>query len=637
MKKSFCIFLCIIMLISSVPFTVFAAKEPDTSYPTIIVAGYSSSDLFLELPDGSRQKVWGVNIDDIIATALHKIAQLGIGLGGMAFGKTDYLADTVGKAMLDLYGVISCNPDGTSVNNISNYSKDPAKTNFTAIYETGIDSLAHEPEIMADVAAVYGENGYDNIFSFQCDFRMNITSCAAELDKYIKAVLEYTSADKVNLFAVSHGGEVCAVYFSLYGSEQLVNNAVLTVPAIGGAALAYDVMSENVKLDEDVLLRFIENGMMWEEDFDWLVKAKQLGVLDPLCNRLVRLWVKQLLGYWGSIWDFIPCEYYDELKERFLDPELNRELIKNSDYYHYELMPRMSASLNKCIEDGTNIYIVAGCDNKSVTGLNEVSDGIITVNSSTGAYCALPGTRFADGFAGLHTVCGDISHDHISPAMNIDASCAYIPEYTWFISGLFHGMTWKDDYTIDLCQWLLFSDETKDVYSDAKYPQFRYSTNVCYTVDGSFGSSAYGTAGESDKVFYITNLSEKYPLELKSVNCYGADLKFDVKPFTFLAPGETIAISISGSLPAKSLTTIDVHINYVLYGCITPVGCRALTFKLMNGEADGTGEGIASGTHSTPFDEKHSSNYVEILKKLGLFEWFRMIFNYFAGLINLLK
>ena len=56
----------------------------------------------------------------------------------------------------------------------------------------------------------------------------------------------------------------------------MVHNAVLTVPAIGGAALAYDVLSENIVFDEDTLFNFIQNGMMLQEDYDWLVKASQL-------------------------------------------------------------------------------------------------------------------------------------------------------------------------------------------------------------------------------------------------------------------------------------------------------------------------------------------------------------------------
>lgn len=91
----------------------------------------------------------------------------------------------------------------------------------------------------------------------------------------------------MNIFAVSHGGQVTATYLNLFGFKNDVDNAVMTIPAIGGAALAYDLASCNAALDEECLLRFIEHGMRWEEDYDWLVKAQQLGFLDKVINALI--------------------------------------------------------------------------------------------------------------------------------------------------------------------------------------------------------------------------------------------------------------------------------------------------------------------------------------------------------------
>ena len=474
MKKAISLLLCICML-CSLAVTAGAADRSapaiDPAYPTIIVAGYSASSLYLNTEDGQK-KVWGVNVDDIMQEVLHHMTEIGFSLGALTFGKSQYLADTVGAGAVDLYGVLACNPDGSSVNNLSTYSKAAKDTQFSALFASGNGDQVHEGEIMADIADLYGENGYDHIFCFMHDFRLNIIYAAQSLDRYIDDVLAFTGAQQVNLFAVSHGGEICAVYFSEYGHKNAVHNAVLTVPAIGGAALAYDFMSENVVFDEDVLLNFIQNGMMLEEDYDWLVKAEQLGFLDPICNRIGGKWVKQIVGYWGSIWDFIPAEYYEELKQQYLDPVESAELIKNSDYYHYELLPHMAEKLGECVANGANIYLVAGSDISSVTGLNTQSDGIIPLNSSTGALCAPFGSRFGDGYTGQKTVCADATHNHISPAMNIDVSTGYLPDYTWIISGMFHGMTWKDPYVIRLCEMLIASDERLDVFSMPEFPQF---------------------------------------------------------------------------------------------------------------------------------------------------------------------
>lgn len=633
MKKLLSVILVLTILLS---FSGLAfAKETDEpridpAYPTIIVAGYSASSLYLETEQGDKQ-VWGVNFREILQMVLHDIAKVGIAFGALAFQNTDILADTAGQGALDLYGVLACNPDGSSVNPLHTFSQKPEETQFSYLYASGNGNQTHEAEIMGDIAQLYGSNGYDNIFCFMHDFRKNIIFAAESLDRYIDDVLAFTGAKKVNLFAVSHGGEVCAVYFSEYGDKNVVHNAVLTVPAIGGAALAYDVMSESIVFDENVLLNFIQNGMMLEEDYDWLVKAEQLGILDPLCNRVAGKWVKQIMGYWGSIWDFIPAEYYEELKEKYLDPVESAELIRNSDYYHYELLPHMAERLGECIANGTNIYLVAGSDNPSVTGLQIQSDGIIPVNAATGATCAPWGSRFADGYTGLKTVCVEPSHNHISPAMNIDASTGFLPDYTWFISGMFHGMTWKDPYVIRLCETLIASDDRIDVFSLPEFPQFHYSTNTCYTVYGEFDSSAPGYLSGDDAVFRVTNLSGDRILKVISINCSGADLKFDTGLGLYLKPGETVSVNVAGELPEESFVTADVTLNYCLLGSVTPYNCRTMTFTVLNGDIRGDGNGLLEGTHLTPFDLHFSSGTKAILKKLGLLEFFRLFYNILAG------
>ena len=633
MKKTVSLLLCIAMLFS---FASFAGaeektiKQIDPAYPTIIVAGYSSSSLYLNTKDG-RQQVWGVNVNDILQEAMHNIARIGFSLGALTLGRSQYLADTVGSAAVDLYGVLACNPDGSSVNDLSTFSDQAAQTQFSYLYDSGNGNQTHEAEIMADIAKLYPDNGYDHIFCFMHDFRKNIVFAAETLDRYIDNVLAFTGAEKVNLYAVSHGGEICAVYFCEYGHKNVVHNAVLTVPAIGGAALAYDFMSENITFDENVLLNFIQNGMMLQEDYDWLVKAEQLGFLDPICNRLASKWVKQIVGYWGSLWDFIPAEYYDELKDKYLDPVESAELIRHSDYYHYEILPQMSEKLAECMENGANIYLVAGSDIASVTGLQAQSDGIIPLNAATGAVCAPLGSRFADGYTGEKTVCGNPLHNHISPAMNVDVSAGFLPDHTWIVSGMFHGMTWKDPYAVELCETLISSDERIDVFTLPEFPQYHYGMNTCYTVYGEFDQSAPGCLSGDDSAFKITNLSKDRVLKIISVNCEGADLTFDTGLGLYVNPGETVTVGVGGAVPEESFVTADVTINYCLLGSATPYNCRTLTFTVLNGEIKGDGAGLLDATHQTPFDTHFSYLTKKMLKQLGLLEWFRMVYNIMIG------
>lgn len=640
MKKILSTVLALTMILCSVS-VCFAVPKSEELYPTIIVAGYSSSSLYLNDDNGEQTKIWGVDMEKIMSLVLQNIARIGRGLGELAFGKPETVADIVGGAIVDMYGVMAYNENGESVNNIDTFSHSAAETQFSYLQSNVNGEHMHEPEIMATVRDIYNEitgldNGNDYIFSFQTDFRQNIVDCAADLDRYIDSVLEYTGASKVNIFAVSHGGEVTATYLSLYGTKKnAVNNAVLTVPAIGGAALASDLMSENIDFDEETLFYFIENGMMLEEDIDWLVRANQFGILDDVCNLIMRDYAKKVIGYWGSIWDFIAPAYYDTLKASLPEVTLNSEMIAKSDRFHYEIYPKLADSFKECEENGINIYIVAGSAEPSVTGLKEYSDGIVTVLSATGASTAPYGKRFSDGYKQKSTVCSDSSHNHLSPEMTVDASCGYVPDTTWFVSGLFHGMTWKDDYCINLCSKLLFSNEHMTVFSDSNYPQFKYSTNRCHSVVGYFNSSKEGYVSSEDSEYTITNISKKYKMKLIGIECVGADIDFDLSKPVYLKPGESVTVKIKSSLPSVSLTTADVAITYKLIGSVTPYGTRTLVYTVINGDAPTYDGGFVDAHRNTSFDDSFNDGQRELLEKLGLYDILHMIYNLLSAVLKM--
>ena len=634
MKKTIGIILSALLLISVFSPAALAADD-GKEYPTIIVAGYSSSNLYI-----GDDQVWKLDMDEVLNTVLTKIAKIGRGLGELALQRPDYLSNLVGQEIVNLAGDLACNPDGSSINDITTYYQDAEHTQFSYLYKNEGGAHVHESVIMADVAALYGPDGNDHVFSYQQDFRMSMVDCAATLDRYIDSVLAFTGADKVNIFAVSHGGQTVAAYLAMYGLEKnVIHNIVMNVPAIGGAALAYDLMSETVVFDEETLLYFIENGQMIEEDINWLVRANQFGILDDVCNIIMHSYAKQVLGYWGSIWDFIPAEYYDDLKNEMLDPILSAELIEKSDYFHHEILANMTATLNACVDEGMNIYIVAGCGMPSVTGLQQQSDAIIRVKDSTGSDCAPYGLRFGDGYLQKGSVCRNTEHNHLSPDMAIDASTGFLPDYTWYINGMFHGMSWKDQYTIDLCKTLILSDERMNVYSDPAFPQFKYSSNRNYSVTAALDRSAQGYWTADDSAITITNLSHKYKMRLISVSVEGADVSFDVKGLVYLDPQQSVTLPMKGSLPERSLTTVDITLDYMLLGSITPRGSRTLVFTVMNGTptAYNAQSPYAPQYHETAFEQNLPANMQTALKKLGLFDWLKMLINSLLTILRTIR
>lgn len=629
MKKAISVFLCVLLIFLSCSAAVQGiGKNSDISeYPVVIVPGYSASTLVKINDDGTQETVWGVDWNAVLDRVFARIVELGIGLGALTVGNAHYIADVIGPEMTTMLDGMRCNPDGSSVYNVVRKFPTAEETNRANLFEVYPDgSYQFEPDIMAEVTQYIPA---ESIYNFNCDFRMGAVFCATQLDEYIQQVKALSGKDRVNIFAISHGGQVTGTYLTLFGHKRDVKNAVMTVPALGGAGLVYDLLSDKPYLDELNLLHFIEHGMTWETDYHWLVEAQELGFLDEVIRNLIP-YLLEVAGYWGSAWDFCPTEVYEKNKSKLLDPVKSALLIEKSDYMHYEVMPRYSEAFEKCeSEYGMNISIISGTDNSCTSGWQENSDGIISTKASTGATCAPYGSRFADGYTQVNPCGGKYK---VSPAMTVDASTAYMPDDTWFVEGLFHGMTYWDYFTRDLMITLLLTDEIEDVYSNTAYPQFHATSNPSEAVWAAFNNSTEGYLSSQDTELVIKNLSwEGFDTSILAITCDGVALAFDLPRGCKIAAGESISIPFTGAVPQKSLEKVSVTISYCVSGSGTPIGERTMSFTLMNGEAAqySADTPYVSADAVMPIDSLVSGGFAAVLKQLGLYKLFSMFYTLF--------
>lgn len=623
MKKLISVLLCVAMIIATCAFGAAAYIKDDSGisdYPVVIVPGYSATTLYVGETYETGEQVWGLDFDHVLDRVLARIVDLGIGLGAMTVGNAEIIATTLGEEMTVLFEKIRCNPDGSSAYDVKRKYITAEECNSAYMLEhmeNGVDAR-HEQDI---AAAIAGYVGVENVYNFTSDFRMGAETCANQLHEFIQDVKRHSGKDKVNIFCLSHGGQVTATYLNLYGHLGDVDNAVLTIPAIGGAGILYDAFNADIDFDEECLVRFIEHGTKTEEDYNWLVKAQQLGFVDLILEALIPK-IFPSLGYWGSLWDFAPADKYEDLKKKLLDAEESAALIEKCDRFHYELLPTMGEKLQKCIDEyGMNITIIAGTGNRIVTGLMENSDGIITTNAATGAYCAPLGERFADGYVQKNP-CG--GKNKVSPDMNIDASTAYLPDNTWFVDGLFHGMTFKDSYTQSLLLTTLLTDNITDVYSDPDYPQFRDTSNPSHAVYAQFDTAEPGILDGDAKKLIITNCCEVNSVKLSAIHVDGLDLDFDLARVT-LAPGESIEVPFTGEIPEVSKKVFSITVYYTME-TVSPLGYRTQNFCVMNGDAVENQGGTVSAAAKTPFDKIITEGIADILREFGLYELFSMIY-----------
>lgn len=643
MKKVLSLVLCLVMLVSACSVGISAAYETAqlTKYPVIMVPGFMASEMYrVDEETGEKVVVWGWN------DAMEMITGESSGnLGGIVTDFAEYLlagnvapiAERLGEGFNRIFGSLKSNPDGSSAYELYTAVSTPEETNYKYLKENYPDgSHQHEGEIMAEVCAKVGA---ENTYAFQYDFRLGAVEAAEVLKEYIDDVIEHTNKnraadeqiDKVNIIAVSHGGQVTGTYLTLYGDEGKVNNAVLTIPALGGAGIAYDAFNyqhDGFTFGDVGLLVFIQHGMMLEEDYHYLLEAGLLGFLDELATALVP-YVFKTIGNWCSLWDFIPTEHYEDLKAELLDEEEHAGLIEKSDFMHYEIMSEdgeyyYSKGFKKAQQAGTNIYIIAGYDIEIITGMPVSSDAIIPTDAATGATCAPFGQRYADGY--VQQV--DTGIYQVSPSMTVDASTCYLPEHTWLIDNYHHGMTYKDEFTRDLMYTLALNDESYDIHSFKEYPQFHATTNPAHGVHAMFNSSVEGYVSSEDTSLRIKNICNESNVVVSAITVGGTDaISFNVVPFT-LKPGETKLVNYMGEIPEVSLKNIEITVTYMI-DTYTPIGSRTFDFTVMNGEAVqyDSENPFTDAAYEGPMKDFIGDDTVDILEKYGVSGIVSVVFN----------
>lgn len=617
--------------------------EDVTDYPIIFVPGYASTNFYCIDENGNEKPVWGTDpLGQITSSSSSDRAKVLVKAAAefVATGEADTLAKELGVGFRSIFAEFACGPDGQPVTPSYTYVHAPEETNYKYLRENYPDGEYQPEKPFADDLAKY--IGYENIFTFTIDFRLGAVELAGQLREYIDDVIEYCNKtrpankqiDKVNLYGLSHGGQITGTYLTLYGSDGKVNNAVMLVPALAGAVLAYDVFGGGENFSTDVLIDFLEHGLIVEEELDIIVEAIELGFIQELFKELV----KENLGhiiYWSSFWDFMPMSCYEEYKERLLDPVANKTLIEQSDFVHYEIMSPdgdyyYAKGFKKAEAAGTRAYILAGYDIQGVTGMMESSDAIVPVASATGATVAPLGKRFADGY----TQKVDTGFYQVSPSMTVDASTCYLPERTWFIEDGYHGMTYNDEYWRTLFYKLLLNDgPAYDVHSlEAEgYTQFHTTTNPAHIVYAEFNNSKEGYISSADTEIVISNISADSIVTVSALTVKGADFDFDFFPF-ILKPGQSKSVKIDGSVPAVSLKNMEVDVTY-LTNKVTPVGERTFEFTIMNGDkaAYDSANPYSDAEYPDAIDEVMDTS---VFEKIGMEKVVRYIYNIIAQIMR---
>ena len=554
MKKIICLLLIPVMVFSGC--VIAGAAKDDT--PVIFVPGFIETILGINVDEKNEEQLWPFTVPSVLGKLVADSPSLMTLIAGLAFGRFDRLGARLGKDATDLLEKLTCNPDGSSDYAVESFPQDPALCNVghIAAYKNG-KYLA-----MVDIAKdVAGKTDPDRTFVFCYNSQLDSLELASQLRSFIKSVKKYTGSGKVRLCSHSYGGQIIASYFYRYLGDRDVEKAVMIYPALAGTDAIKHILEADADVPFDDILVFVENLLNLPTEAEKLLIKKYFHYIDEFASgglaELAGMW-----RYWSSMYSLCSNEYYELLKAEFLDPVESAPIIKANDIIHYDIMPNLGKLFAKCQAKGVKLSIISGSGVQECLGGDDNTDVLLPTKLATGAYCAKYGEHFPDGYKAKRTACSNPKHNHVSPAMDIDASAAFLPENTWFVERAFHGAYPNQDYTMNLIEKLLLTDDIKNVYSDPAYPQFGYSDNVNMGILFGFDKSQIGFLSSGDSAIVIKNLNNVSPVKILSVTVSGLDLKFDALKSLAVLPGKSVKISFSGNIPAVKAKRTEITVKY---------------------------------------------------------------------------
>ena len=536
MKRALCVILSLCILMSAVCLHASAEVLPQGDYdadPVVFLLGYSTANLYYD--DGvsdEKECVWNLTADGVVDRLLKNLPKVLWGLFlAVVLQRYDTLNDVAGviaEPVLQKMERLTMLPDGSSKYDISVY---PGRGEVPLSFRKSSRNVYLTAEYKAFMEA------FGRVYVFVADWRFGQVELARQLDAFIQQVKDDSGRDQVTLFGFSQGGQTISTYLYLYGDKGDVKKAVMETPAIGGTTFAAAALDESLfDVPVETMIRFAEAYMESEKHYEWLGRLVTLAPLKKAILSIVYAHVLPIARYWGSLWDMVPVGEYERLKAEYLTDPGCAKLIEESDKYHHEIVPRIGETLRALQAQGMVLSIVCNTGNALLFNSRTNSDGILDSANVSGATAAPLGER-------LEVKGGT---QRLSPSMALDVSTCYLPDNTWFVDGQFHGQCDWDAYTYALLCKLTMEDTLTDVYADPAFPQFMFAQspadrlNISFADSGSFVSASDLT---------VTNLSAEKEIKLTAVRVRGTGLRVTVPKKTVLAPGESVTLTVSGSVP----------------------------------------------------------------------------------------
>lgn len=511
-----------VVMIFGISATAFAA-DSEYKNPIVVVNGIANNPLYANPNTAGATQVFPPNnITSIALTTEMYIS------GIVALASDDYdqiMNYFVGSQLYEKFEKIQLNPDGTS----------KSENLGPIVYDYSLSYYTTDTEQFDVIAGSIGKGmcekvGYDNVYVYTYDWRLDPIENAKGLDEFIQNVKTQSRKEQVSIISEGYGSTIATTYLAecYENATADVDNFVTVNSAFEGSSVIGDLFTgrlirqyNELQAATSAFIRYTndisDNPATWFATWltnyilnkNWETQdliAHTITMMGHVRDNLYDKYLRDLLKNFVGLWAMVPVEYYDEAMDFMFINDLTTDEDYNSEFQEkLQAFKNYQSSaadiLNRAKSEGINISVIS-CwniqivpigDNKAsedeLFGLSAQSDGLIdTYYSSFGAY-TIPlndvgaaaqnkNQRYKEGECANHYHLS-AEYDMLNPEMSLGAICHYIdastcalPDNTWFIRNMKYGTFDVESNAFDLLVYLVTAEKTTSVFSNVKYTQF---------------------------------------------------------------------------------------------------------------------------------------------------------------------
>ncbi len=465
LKKTLCMLLAVIMMLSSAALTAGAADysfiidgEEIDHLPQVYVSGFETKAVYFK-DDPTKASLFPVNFD-LLLTNLGR------------FG--EYSAESIKDLDPDI---------------LYNYLYNAFYDTFSPAALKG-DGITNADDRVETEPIEFRHSG-DGVYYFEYDSRLSPVDLAKDLHAFIKKVQEHSGSERFELIGASYGTTILMTYLNDYPEmHKYIDSVLISVPSYGGFSVLGEIFSGDFYVDHDTLTQYAYVGLDNSDLGLFLSVLNKSGLLEILLECMLvpalkavamdaaRDVIRDTLATIPSIWTFVQEEYYyDSMKnifgENYADPDHEYAgLIKKVNYYQEEIMQRLDEIYLATKANGIKMNIICkyGRPPMPISEKGSFqSDGSVAVTDVTlGATASKYGETLPEDYVQARYT----EYNFMSPDNCIDASTGIDPLHTWYVKGLEH--TIKNNGFLELIDYILYEDP--DVFSGDEFPQYTYAT-----------------------------------------------------------------------------------------------------------------------------------------------------------------